>query len=170
MFLYSTDPEWVSASLYRACFQIEFAFRNAKQHLVLNDGEARSQDKLHFHCNRVFAALFWALYPALSQAVQFRRANPKTHHRTVGRELKHRPCRGLPPPYPTGTPVAASIPSRIRVGRPLNTALEPDLHTGSGLKMYPNHRSSKEIDRTGVRAPEFWRKQPTDIFFDFFRV
>ena len=61
--LYSTDRELAPKRLfrlYRARFQIEFAFRDAKQHLGLNDGQARSQAKLHFHCNAVFAALCWA--------------------------------------------------------------------------------------------------------------
>ena len=61
--LYSTDLELVPARLfrlYRARFPIEFAFRDAKQYLGLNDGQARSQAQLHFHFNTVFAALFWA--------------------------------------------------------------------------------------------------------------
>ena len=45
---------------YRARFQIEFAFRDAKQHLGLQDCRARSQARLDFHFNAVFAALFWA--------------------------------------------------------------------------------------------------------------
>ena len=39
-------------------FQIEFAFRDAKRHLGLNDSQARSQAKLHSYFNIVFAALF----------------------------------------------------------------------------------------------------------------
>ena len=41
MLLYSTDLALVPKRLfhlYRARFQIEFAFRDAKQHLGLNDG------------------------------------------------------------------------------------------------------------------------------------
>ena len=45
--------------IYRARFQIAFAFRDAKQHLGLQDCRARSQAKLDFHFNVVFAAL-WA--------------------------------------------------------------------------------------------------------------
>ena len=41
---------------YRARFQIEFAFRDAKQHLGLQDCRARLQAKLDFHFNAVFAA------------------------------------------------------------------------------------------------------------------
>ncbi len=61
--LYSSDTELDPARLfrfYRARFQIEFAFRDAKQHLGLQDCRARSQAKLDFHFNVVFAALFWA--------------------------------------------------------------------------------------------------------------
>ena len=61
--LYSTDLALAPARLfrlYRVRFQIEFAFRDAKQHLGLNECQARSQAKLHFHFNTVFAALFWA--------------------------------------------------------------------------------------------------------------
>ena len=69
--LYSTDldlaPEHIFR-LYGARFQIEFAFRDAKQHLGLNDGQARSQAKLHFHFNIGFAALFWARLQARLQA------------------------------------------------------------------------------------------------------
>ena len=43
---------------YSARFQIEFAFRDAKQYLNLNDGPVHSQAILHFHFNIVFAARF----------------------------------------------------------------------------------------------------------------
>ena len=36
---------------YGVRFQIEFAFRDAMQHLGLNDSQARSQAKLHFRFN-----------------------------------------------------------------------------------------------------------------------
>ena len=92
--LYSTDLKLAPARLfriYRARFQIEFAFRDAKQHLGLNHCQARSQAKLHFHFNIVFAALFWArlqarlrahaapgpLFPARSQASPLRGGNPQ---------------------------------------------------------------------------------------------
>ena len=69
--LYSTDlalgPERIFR-FYGARFQIEFAFRDAKQHLGLNDCQARSQAKLHFHFNIVFAALFWARLQARLRA------------------------------------------------------------------------------------------------------
>ena len=85
--LYSTDPDLTPERifcLHRVRFQIEFAFRDTIQHLGLNDGQVCSQDKLHFHFNMVFAALFWVrpkapapsgaspwfLFPAQSQAQQ----------------------------------------------------------------------------------------------------
>ncbi|MYC62557.1 MAG: transposase [Caldilineaceae bacterium SB0661_bin_34] len=69
--LYSTDLDLAPERIFRfygARFQIEFAFRDAKQHLGLNDGQARSQARQHFHFNLVFAALFWARLQARLQA------------------------------------------------------------------------------------------------------
>ena len=71
MLLYSTDLDLAPERIFRfygARFQIEFAFRDAKQHLGLNDCQARAQAKLHFHFNIVFAALFWARLQARLQA------------------------------------------------------------------------------------------------------
>ena len=45
-----------------------FALRDAKQHLGLNDGQVRSQARLHFHFNIVFVALFRARLSARRQA------------------------------------------------------------------------------------------------------
>ena len=69
--LYSTDLDLAPERIFRfygARFQIEFAFRDAKQHLGLNDGQARSQARQHFHFNIVFAALFWARLQARLRA------------------------------------------------------------------------------------------------------
>ena len=60
--LYSSDTQLAPTRLvrlYRARFQIEFVFRDAKQHLGLHDCQARAQTKLHFHFNLVFATYFW---------------------------------------------------------------------------------------------------------------
>ncbi len=60
--LYSRDTQLAPTRLvrlYRARFQIEFVFRDAKQHLGLHDCQARAQAKLHFHFNLVFAAYCW---------------------------------------------------------------------------------------------------------------
>ena len=75
--LYSTDTELAPERIFRlygARFQIEFAFRDAKQHLGLHHSQARSQAKLHFHFNIVFAALFWARLQARARAEQSRTA------------------------------------------------------------------------------------------------
>lgn len=52
--LFSTDLElegYLIFSFYKARFQIEFLFRDAKQYTGLNHCEARSENKLHFHQN-----------------------------------------------------------------------------------------------------------------------
>ncbi|MCP3851280.1 MAG: transposase, partial [Gammaproteobacteria bacterium] len=52
--LFSTDTK-LNAMLiyayYKARFQIEFLFRDAKQHCGLTHCQARSEAKMHFHCN-----------------------------------------------------------------------------------------------------------------------
>ena len=71
MLLHGTDLDLAPERIFRfhgARFQIEFAFRDARQHLGLNHGQARSQARQHFHFNLVFAALFWARLPARLQA------------------------------------------------------------------------------------------------------
>ena len=52
--LFSTDLELCPDKLfrlYRSRFQIEFLFRDAKQHLGLTDGQIRSENGVHHHCN-----------------------------------------------------------------------------------------------------------------------
>lgn len=69
--LYSTDTDLAPERIFRlygARFPIEFAVRDAKKHLGLHHGQARSQAKLHFHFNIVFAALFWACLQARARA------------------------------------------------------------------------------------------------------
>ena len=60
--LFSTDlalhPHQIYHS-YRARFQIEFLFRDTKQHLGLTHGQARSQAKLHSHFNVTLTVLTW---------------------------------------------------------------------------------------------------------------
>ncbi len=58
--LFSTDPEmdpWQVYRLYSARFQIEFLFKDGKQHLGLADCQARDEEALHFHFNLSLAAL-----------------------------------------------------------------------------------------------------------------
>ncbi len=57
---FSTDLEqdWKDIlELYRLRFQIEFLYRDAKQHTGLNDCQARSKNKLHFHWNMSLTAI-----------------------------------------------------------------------------------------------------------------
>ncbi len=42
---------------YKARFQIEFLYRDGKQHTGLNDCQARSDNKLHFHFNASLTAI-----------------------------------------------------------------------------------------------------------------
>jgi IS4 transposase len=58
--LFSTDPDLDAAEIYRyykARFQIEFLFRDAKQFTGLSDCQARSKDPLHFHFNASMTTL-----------------------------------------------------------------------------------------------------------------
>ncbi len=61
--LFSTDIDLAAARLYRyykARFQIEFLFRDAKQFTGLSDCQARSQAKLAFHFNMSLTAVTFA--------------------------------------------------------------------------------------------------------------
>jgi len=57
---FSTDLK-ISASriyqYYKARFQIEFLFRDAKQHVGLTHSQARSKNKMHFHANASLTAV-----------------------------------------------------------------------------------------------------------------
>ena len=58
--LFSTDTGMDAQALYRsykARFQIEFLFRDAKQFTSLSASQARSQAKVHFHFNASMSAL-----------------------------------------------------------------------------------------------------------------
>jgi hypothetical protein len=58
--LFSTDTDLAALkiySFYKARFQIEFLFRDAKQFTGLSDCQARSQAALHFHFNASMTAL-----------------------------------------------------------------------------------------------------------------
>lgn len=58
--LFSTDTELDAKTIYRyykARFQIEFIFRDAKQFTGLSDCQARCQDSLDFHFNASLTAL-----------------------------------------------------------------------------------------------------------------
>ena len=69
--LFSTDTDLDAQTLYRgykARFQIEFLFRDAKQFTSLNVCQARSQAKLHFHFNASMSALTLGKLEALQQS------------------------------------------------------------------------------------------------------
>ncbi|MFA6945161.1 MAG: hypothetical protein WC220_04585 [Pedobacter sp.] len=56
---FCTDIEMDAARIlhyYRSCFQIEFLYRDAKQHTRLNDCQARSENKLYFQFNAALSA------------------------------------------------------------------------------------------------------------------
>lgn len=58
--LFSTDCELAAADIfkyYRARFQMEFLFRDAKQFAGLTDCQARDQQALHFHFNASLATV-----------------------------------------------------------------------------------------------------------------
>ena len=60
--LFATAPEMAPERIYRIYrdrFQIEFNFRDAKQHLGLAACQARTAARHHFHVNAVLAALAW---------------------------------------------------------------------------------------------------------------
>jgi hypothetical protein len=69
-------------SYYRSRFQIEFLYRDAKQHCGLEDCQARSQNKLNFHFNAALtsvnlAKMHW-LDTKKSESEPFSMANFKT--------------------------------------------------------------------------------------------
>jgi hypothetical protein len=82
---FSTDPELDGVKLvsfYRSRFQIEFLYRDAKQHCGLEDCQARSKNKLDFHFNAALttvniAKLHW-LDTRKSANEPFSMANYKT--------------------------------------------------------------------------------------------
>ena len=68
--LFSTDVDLDALTLYRyykARFQIEFLFRDAKQFTGLTDCQARSQAKLNFHFNASLSAVTLAKLDARQQ-------------------------------------------------------------------------------------------------------
>ena len=69
--LFSTDLTLAATTLYRyyrARFQIEFLFRDAKQFAGLTDCQARSEAKLHYHFNASLTAVSLAKLEAQQQA------------------------------------------------------------------------------------------------------
>jgi hypothetical protein len=82
------DPEDVLL-YYRSRFQIEFLYRDGKQHTGLNDSQARSENKLHFQFNasltsiNIAKAVHWLSIPK-EQRGAFSMADIKTmNHNTL---------------------------------------------------------------------------------------
>ena len=69
-------------SYYRSRFQIEFLYRDAKQHCGLEDCQARSENKLNFHFNASLTSVNLAKMKWLENKTQknepFSMANVKT--------------------------------------------------------------------------------------------
>jgi len=60
LLFFSTDIELDALEIlqyYKNRFQIEFLYRDGKQHTGLNDCQARSENKLHFHFNASLTAI-----------------------------------------------------------------------------------------------------------------
>jgi len=69
---FSTDVSMNPADIllyYQSRYQIEFLYRNGKQHTGLNDSQARSENKLHFQFNasltsiNIAKAIHWLNIP-----------------------------------------------------------------------------------------------------------
>lgn len=71
--------------MYQCRFQQEFLFRDAKQHAGLEDGQAYSWDKIHFHVNTSLTAVSLAkaahhLDQPIEQRGAFSMADIKTRY------------------------------------------------------------------------------------------
>lgn len=86
--LFSTDTELSGEKIYqyyKARFQIEFLFRDAKQHMGLTQSQARSENKLYFHFNMSLSMVGIAKITQLSEQKNelkktFSLADIKTQH------------------------------------------------------------------------------------------
>ena len=179
--LYSTDTDLEPERIFRfygARFQIEFAFRDAKQHLGLNHGQARSQARQHFHFNIVFAALFWARLQARLRAERplgpfslrdLKRCNfeEEIHQRiaagsATGRNAPNSGAgrRRIPPERLW----LRAPPPRNGAGRTLNAAPAPARPCDSGLKMCPNHSKwlvEEEYSDEATSLTRLWADEGT---------
>ena len=86
LLFFSTDLELDALKIlqyYKNRFQIEFLYRDGKQHTGLNDCQARSENKLHFHFNASLTAInlakveYWFSIPK-EQRGAFSMADVKT--------------------------------------------------------------------------------------------
>lgn len=85
---FATDLELTPQAIlqyYHARFQIEFIYRDSKQFTGMNDCQARSKNKLHFHINAALSAVniakvsHWLSIPE-EQRKQFSMADVKTQY------------------------------------------------------------------------------------------
>jgi hypothetical protein len=83
---FATDTQMDAALIlkyYKSRFQIEFLYRDAKQHTGLNDCQARSEKKLHFQFNAALSAIniakvaHWISFP-IAQRKAFSMTDIKT--------------------------------------------------------------------------------------------
>jgi hypothetical protein len=91
--LFSTNPNLSAFDLwrfYKARFEIEFIFRDAKQFTGLSDCQARDPKKLHFHFNAAISAL----NIAKCQAHQEHLCSDEAHHSFVFSMTSFK-CRAL---------------------------------------------------------------------------
>ncbi|MEQ9442883.1 MAG: hypothetical protein RIG62_27845 [Cyclobacteriaceae bacterium] len=86
---FATDPEMKGQEVlkrYKARFQCEFLYRDAKQHTGLTQGQCRSEEKLHFHLNAALTAVSLAKAihhlsePDHPAETSFSMADVKTHY------------------------------------------------------------------------------------------
>lgn len=83
---FSTDLEQDGTQIvryYQSRFQIEFLYRDAKQHTGLNDCQARSKNKLDFHFNASLTAVNLAKYDWLSNESNKRTPFSMTNYKTL---------------------------------------------------------------------------------------
>ena len=152
--LYSTDTELAPERyfrLYGARFQIEFAFRDAKQHLGIHHSQARSQAKLHFHFNIVFAAssgpacrpgskrrVPWAPFPCTN-------SSKATSNRKYANALPPGRRRAHTPSIPRAAAASRRNASGCAHPLPNRGRLVPECHSPSSLatrfrpQNCPNH-------------------------------
>ena len=77
---FSTDTELDAESIYRyykARFQIEFLFRDARQFTGLNDCQARRQDSLGFHFNASLTTKLTPIYHLIMTLIRSFQWPPK---------------------------------------------------------------------------------------------
>ena len=69
LLFFSTNLEFDASEIlryYKNRFQIEFLYRDGKQHTGLNDCQARSENKLYFHFNASLTAINSSLFFSLT--------------------------------------------------------------------------------------------------------